>query len=201
MDEWGIDCAVATSQKGLLSPPGLAFVALSRRAVDRLQATASPRYYFDLRKYLEAETPFTPAIPLVDAAVASLDYLSGLGLEPVWHASRSGASALKLLTGAAGMKPVARRQASGVFAFWADDLDTDEIARAFEREHYIIVAQGQGELKGRILRVSPIGKSPAMLRGFATALTAVLARLGRTLDMDSIRAEFERLLEDCAIWE
>ena len=206
MDDWGIDCAVAASQKGLLSPPGLAFVGLGERALARLESASSSAYYFDLRKYLSGspegvETPFTPAIPLVDATLASLEYLAGLGLEPVWQAGRSGAAALRLLAEAAGMKPVARRQASGVVAVWTGDLDARQIARALEREHYIIVAQGQAELKGRILRFSPIGKSPAMLRGFATALTGVLARLGRTLDMDGIKPEFERLLEDCAIWE
>jgi aspartate aminotransferase-like enzyme len=226
VDDWGIDCAVAASQKGLLAPPGLAFVALGERALARLEPApaagappgaagheaacpesthlepgVSPSYYFDLRKYLGGEMPFTPAIPLVDATLASLEYLAGLGLEPVWRASRSGAAALRLLSEAAGMKPVARRQASGVVALWTEGLDTEKIARAFEREHYIIVAQGQADLRGRILRASPIGKSPAMLRGFATALTAVLARLGRTLDVDSIEADFDRLLEDCAIWE
>jgi aspartate aminotransferase-like enzyme len=201
VDDWGIDCAVAASQKGLLSPPGLAFVALGERALARLGSPGSSSYYFDLKKYLGGETPFTPAIPLVDATLASLEYLAGLGLEPVWRASRSGAAALRLLVEAAGMRPLAGRQASGVVAFWTDELDPEEIARALEREHYIMVAEGQAELKGRILRASPIGKSPAVLRGFATALAGVLARLGRTLEMVSIKAEFDRLLEDCAIWE
>lgn len=201
MDDWGIDCAVAASQKGLLSPPGLAFVALGKRALDRLESNSSSAYYFDLWRYLRRKPPFTPAIPLVDATLASLEYLAGLGPEAVWQAGRSGAAALRLLAGAAEMKPVARRQASGVVAFWTEGLDTAKIGRALEREHYIIVAQGQAELKGRILRASPIGKSPAMLRGFATAFSGVLAKTGRTLDMDSIRAEFDRLLEDCAIWE
>ena len=99
------------------------------------------------------------------------------------------------------MKAVAGRQASGVVAFWTGELDTIQIARALEREHYIIVAQGQGELRGRILRISPIGKSAAMLRGLATALSGVLASMGRTLDMDAIQPDFDRLLEDCVIWE
>lgn len=211
MDGWGIDCAVAASQKGLLSPPGLAFVGLGARALARLErehpeSAPSSSYYFDLRKYLgssceKAEVPFTPAIPLVDATLASLEYLAGIGLEPVWRASRSGAAALRLLAEAAGMKPLARRQASGVVAFWTGDMDTLQIARALERDHYIIVAQGQEELRGRILRVSPIGKSPAMLRGFATAFSGVLAKMGRAIDMESMRAEFDKLLEDCAIWE
>lgn len=201
MDDWGIDCAVAASQKGLLSPPGLAFVGLGKRALVRLESATSSAYYFDLRKYLSGEPPYTPAIPLVDATLASLEYLARLGPEPVWQAGRSGAAALRLLAEAAGMKPVARRQASGVVAFWTNDLDPAQIARALEREHYIIVAQGQGELKGRILRVSPIGKSPALLRGFATALSGVLAKMGRPLDMDGFKPEFDRLLEDCTIWE
>jgi hypothetical protein len=64
-----------------------------------------------------------------------------------------------------------------------------------------MVSQGQEELAGRILRVSPIGKGRAALRGFATAFSGVLAGMGRPADMGTIKSEFEGLLEDCSIWE
>jgi len=201
VDDWGIDCAVAASQKGLLSPPGLAFVSLGDRALKRVRTAESPRYYFDFRKYLHTEIPFTPAIPLVSATLASLSHLAGLGPEPVWRANRSGALAIKLLIQAAGMRPVAERQASGVVAFWTGDLDAAEIAHSLEREHGITVAQGQGGLKGRILRVSPIGKGPGALLGFAAAFSSVLEKMSREVDMSSIETELNRLLEDCSIWE
>ncbi len=74
-DDWGIDVCVTGSQKGLMIPPGLAFVALSSRAIDMMKTSALPKFYFDLRKALKAyeknDTPWTPAASLiigVDAA-------------------------------------------------------------------------------------------------------------------------------------
>ncbi len=214
VDAWGIDCAVSASQKGLLSHPGLAFLSLGKRALERVGTTTSSRYYFDLRKYLKPcversrerpeyppDTPFTPAIPLVSAVEASLAHLLDLGMESVWRANRSGASAIRLLVEAAGFKPVADRQASGVVAFWSGGVDAGRIAETLEEDHGIIIAGGQGDLEGSILRVSPIGKGPGELRRFAGAFSDVLAKMGRTLDMDAIETEFDRLLEGCSIWE
>ena len=50
MDEWGIDVLIGGSQKAVMVPPGLSYLALSERAWDRMEATYNPRYYFDLRK-------------------------------------------------------------------------------------------------------------------------------------------------------
>lgn len=67
-DEWRIDCALSSSQKGFGLPPGLSFVALSQKALDRMERTSLPAYYFKYQTYLQyakkGETPFTPAISL-----------------------------------------------------------------------------------------------------------------------------------------
>src|SRR5690606_16028956 len=66
MDEWGVDIFVTGSQKAMMLPPGLAFVAVSSRAWGVIRQAKSPRFYLDLltyREQLEKETtPFTPAI-------------------------------------------------------------------------------------------------------------------------------------------
>ena len=63
-DEWGIDVCVTGSQKGLMIPPGLAFVALSKRAIEAIETAKLPRFYFDLKKalksYADNDTPWTP---------------------------------------------------------------------------------------------------------------------------------------------
>jgi aspartate aminotransferase-like enzyme len=68
-------------------------------------------------------------------------------------------------------------------------------------EHGIMVAAGQQELRQRVLRVSPMGKSPEEIRGFAEALGAALARMGRSLPLAEIWPEVERTLEDSKLWE
>ncbi|MBV8477845.1 MAG: alanine--glyoxylate aminotransferase family protein, partial [Acidobacteria bacterium] len=65
IDHWGVDVIIGGSQKALMVPPGLAYLAISERAWQRMEATRSPRYYFDLRKERKAaakgESAFTPA--------------------------------------------------------------------------------------------------------------------------------------------
>ena len=50
MDTWGIDVLIGGSQKAVMIPPGLSYLAVSPRAWDRMESTYNPRYYFDLRK-------------------------------------------------------------------------------------------------------------------------------------------------------
>jgi aspartate aminotransferase-like enzyme len=68
MDEWHVDVAVLSSQKALALPPGLSFLALSPRAVERLSETYCKSFYFNIKEYLSnqrrGQTPFSPAIGL-----------------------------------------------------------------------------------------------------------------------------------------
>ena len=202
-DDWHVDCAVAASQKGLLAPPGLAFVSLSDRALGRMAKSELPRYYLDLGKYFDggAQAPFTPAVSLVCAAKGSLDRVLSLGLESVWKACRSGAAAVTLVMETAGFRPVATVRSSAVTAFWTDGTDPEVVSRILKDEHGIMVAAGQRELKGRILRVSAIGKTPAEVVVFAEALEAVMAKVGRPFALDDIRDDLNTVLEDSSIWE
>jgi aspartate aminotransferase-like enzyme len=86
-DDWKVDCALAASQKGFGLPPGLSFVALSEKAVERLPHSDLPKYYFSYQKYMDyykkGENPFTPAISLMLALDVSLDYLLDYGVENI----------------------------------------------------------------------------------------------------------------------
>ena len=53
-DEWGVDVVVAGSQKGLMLPPGLAFISVSKRAEKYLADSDLPKYYFNLSKALKS---------------------------------------------------------------------------------------------------------------------------------------------------
>src|SRR4030095_15216503 len=69
MDEWQIDVAVSASQKGLMTQPGIAIIAYSEKAKEKMMTNTMPRYFFDLRKELksfeeEGLTMWTPAVGL-----------------------------------------------------------------------------------------------------------------------------------------
>jgi aspartate aminotransferase-like enzyme len=203
MDAWHVDCAIGASQKGILGPPGLAFVAANAHAIERMAGARGPRYYFDLRKYFDdtGRPPFTPAVPLVCAAKESIEAVLELGLPAIWRAYRASAAAIRLIIDAAGFRPVAASQAGGVVAFWLDGLDAGDLAAAMRERHGIVVAQGQGDLRGEILRVSAIGKGRVAIRRFARALASVVNDMGGSLQLKEIETDLERLLEDSVIWE
>jgi aspartate aminotransferase-like enzyme len=201
MDDWCVDCAIGASQKGFLSPPGLAFVSVDPGLLDR--GSAGSCYYFDLKRYFDHATgvPFTPAVSLVRAVRASLEAIVGLGLPAIWRASRASAAAILRIVEAAGFKPVARFSGGAVVAFWVGELDAHRFAEALRVDHGIVVAQGQRDLRGRILRVSPIGKGPEEILEFAAALAKVQGDMGKSFPLDAVETELKHTLEDCRIWE
>jgi aspartate aminotransferase-like enzyme len=75
VDGWGVDVIIGGSQKALMMPPGLAYCAVSERAWKRMDATTSPRFYFDLRKERKSaakgESAYTPATSLFAALGAA----------------------------------------------------------------------------------------------------------------------------------
>ena len=83
VDGWGVDVIIGGSQKALMMPPGLAYCAVSERAWKRMDATTSPRYYFDLRKERKSaakgESAYTPATSLFAAMGAALEFIREMG--------------------------------------------------------------------------------------------------------------------------
>ena len=80
MDAWGVDVLIGGSQKAVMIPPGLSYLAVSQRAWDRMESTYNPRYYFDLRKERKnaknGESAYTPAVALIAALGAALDWIA-----------------------------------------------------------------------------------------------------------------------------
>ena len=85
MDTWGLDMVLASSQKCLALPPGLALAAVSDRAMNYAQEVPNRGWYFDLvrmEKHLHKDsTPATPALSLIYALDLQLDRISNEGLE------------------------------------------------------------------------------------------------------------------------
>jgi aspartate aminotransferase-like enzyme len=210
MEPWGLDAVITASQKGMVSPVGLSFVCLGERARERAGMLPPRNYYLDLRRYLESSeqewTPFTPAVSIVYAAAQALGRILDIGLEEVWAWYRRAAGAVTLAVEAAGFDALARRQSGAVVAFRVGGLDAEALALRLEREHGIYLARGQGALRGRILRVSPLGKTRRKLAHFSDSLLrAVRGMPGAPEITDStisdVHAKIENLLKGRDIWE
>jgi aspartate aminotransferase-like enzyme len=192
MDAWGLDCVITASQKGLLSPAGLSFVALGERACGALERVPARNYYLDLRRYfaggIRSLTPFTPALSLLYAVEAAVERILEVGLEDVLDWERRAARAVTLVVESAGFETLAESQSSAVVAFRVGDLDAETICGTMEDEHGIYLARGQGDLRGKILRISPIGKTRRELVDFSAAFLAAVAGMrdeGETAELRS----------------
>jgi len=170
VDGWGVDIIIGGSQKALMIPPGLAYLAVSERAWQRMEATKSPRYYFDLRKERKAaakgESAFTPATSLIAALAAALDYVRGMGngdllagrgalvngAELMAEMTRSAAKALGLKLFAPSCPAAALTAISS-----PGGLDSSVLVKEFREAFNAVVANGQGEMKGKMIRIAHIG--------------------------------------------
>jgi aspartate aminotransferase-like enzyme len=188
VDGWGIDVIIGGSQKALMIPPGLAYCAISERAWKRMETTKNPRYYFDLRKERKSnakgETAFTPATSLWAALGAALDFVRQMGggdlaagrkalvdnAELAAEMTRAGVAALglKMFTSSPGAALTPVVAPSG--------LDSGKIVKEFRESFSAVVANGQGDMKGKLFRIAHIGYYDFLdTIGILAALEHVLA--------------------------
>ncbi len=186
MDNWGVDVVVSAAHKGFMLPPGLAFISTSAKAFRLVEASKSPRYYFDLRKSKEAaadaDTPFTPAIGIVIALNESLRRmkLEGLPNLSAYYArlakgTREAAKALGL-----SIFTDESCQSNVLTAIkLPPEIDGNKIVKIMRDTHGISVAGGQDSLKGKIVRIAHMGclDEYDILTGIA-CLEKVLLKLG-----------------------
>jgi aspartate aminotransferase-like enzyme len=170
MDAWGVDVLIGGSQKAVMIPPGLSYLAVSQRAWDRMEATYNPRYYFDLRKERKnaktGESAYTPAVALIAALGASLDWIAAqadgdlvrgreklvTNAELIAAMTRSAMTALgfKLFN---EVSPGAA--ATAVYA--PEGVDSGLFVKELKSRFAAIITNGQGEMKGQIFRIAHLG--------------------------------------------
>jgi aspartate aminotransferase-like enzyme len=183
-DAWGIDLLCVGSQKALMLPPGLAFVAVSPKGWAKIDAFDSHSFYFNLKaarkKMKEFDTPYTPAHTLILALRTALKRIKAEGLENVWQRHRLMSEACQAGVQALGLELFSARPAEGLTAFRVPDglKDTDIRGKLAERFGLTTVG-GQDKLKGKIIRIGHMGYTDELdvVSGLA-ALEMVLADLG-----------------------
>lgn len=161
-DDWELDACVTSSQKGLMVPPGLAFIALSNRAVDVMKYSKIPKYYFDLNKALESyqknDTPWTPAITLIQGLDASLEMIKDEGIESRWHNHTMRAREVRNGVTLLGMKLFSRYPSDAVTTVMMPvNIESKRFHELLRKKYSIYFAKGQGEFVDKIFRVAHIG--------------------------------------------
>jgi len=162
MDEWGIDAYVTGSQKAMMLPPGLAFAAVNDRAWQRVDAAHPPVLYNDLKAYRKSmdtwDAPYTPAVSLVRGALHNLRRLKETTLEVVWRDTATMARAMRAAAAAMNLKLFAADPVDSVTAIVVPDGVNEATLRKTMSEKYgFLIAGGQGDMKGKIIRLSHMG--------------------------------------------
>ena len=163
VDEWGVDALVTGSQKALMLPPGLGFVALSDRAWKRTESAKLPRFYFDLRAERKSQqqgtSAYTPAVSLVFGLRASLQLMRQEGLEQMYARHERLARATRAAATALGLKLLAPEDpspaATGILV--PESVNSDKLLDYLRDRMGITFAEGQDQLQGKVIRIAHLG--------------------------------------------
>lgn len=204
MDEWGIDVVVSGSQKGLMTPPGLAFVAAGQRAIERSADLGPGGFYLDWERTRKAgsRSPFTPPVTLVLQLQAALRLIEREGLQNVFARHRVLGRATRAAVKAVGLELLGPEnpEANVVTAFRIPEgVDGKALPAHMKSRWGVEIAGGQGKLQGRIGRIGHCGYYD--FRDVLTAIGALehtLRALGRPVEPGVGLAAAQRVIAESA---
>jgi len=204
MAGWGVDIAVAGSQKGFMLPAGLAILGVSPKALAAMDTATLPRCFFDfrdmLRTYAAGGYPYTPPVGLIAGLARSIEMLEDEGLEAVFARHHRLAEGVRRAVAAWGMRPCAVSPdlySDTVTAVVVPDgcNGTDLVQLAAEK-YRVAFGVGLGEVAGKVFRIGHLGMltDVMMLSGLACA-EMCMADLGWPVELGSgvaVAQEFYR---------
>lgn len=162
MDNWGVDVVVSCSQKGLMTPPGLAFAALNQRAWNAVERSDLPKYYLDFRKAyesgLEGSVPYTPAVTLLRALQHALNRICAEGIQHTIDRHNRLALATRNAIKALGLPLFAASPANTLTSIrLPEGIDGKALINLMRDKYGITYAGGQSQLSGKIVRIAHLG--------------------------------------------
>lgn len=165
MDEWGVDVAVAGSQKGFMLPPGLALVAVSAKALAASNTAKCPRCFFDFADMVRANKdgyfPYTPATTLLRGLRAALDLLFAEGLDNVFARHHRLAESVRRAVAAWKLALCAKEPR------WYSDTvsavcvpktcNSNDVVKAAYYRYHLSLGVGLSKVAGRVFRIGHLG--------------------------------------------
>lgn len=190
MDAWGVDVALTGSQKGLMTPPGLSFVAAGPKAVKAHETADLRTNYMDwtFRNGPEHYQKYcgTPPEHLLFGFRAALDLIEAEGLDNVWrrHALLAEATRRAVTVWAEGGAlefniGAPENRSDSVTVVRLNDHDPAAL-RSFTKEVCGVTIGGTiGALSGQGIRIAHMGHcNGVMVLGTLSAIELGLAKLG-----------------------
>lgn len=179
MAGWGVDIAVAGSQKGFMLPAGLAILGLSEKALNTMAEARLARAYFDIPDMLAAcragGYPYTPAVGLIAGLARSVEILEEEGLEAVYTRHARLAEGVRRAVAAWGMRTCASSPdlcSDTVTAVVVPaGCDGTALVKLAAEKYDVAFGVGLGEVAGQVFRIGHLGMltEVMVLSGLATA--------------------------------
>jgi aspartate aminotransferase-like enzyme len=208
-DEWGVDVVVGGSQKALMSPPGLAFVSANQVALGRAAAAPGRRVYFDWGQTLSGQlqdppdSPFTPAVGLVQALDVALGLIEEEGLERVFERHRLLGRATRAAAAALDLELLGPEDESAnvVTAIkLPDGVDGARVPKLMRDRFGVTIAGGQARLKGKIARIAHCGYFGAFdIVVTIAAFEMTLRELGHEIELGAGVAAAQRVFLEAGV--
>lgn len=165
MDEWGVDVAVAGSQKGFMLPTGLAIVCVSQKALRAAETAKLPRCFFDYRDMIKTNAqgyfPYTPAATLLRGLRASIDMLLDEGLNNIFARHNRLAGAVRAAVGAWGLSTCAKgpewHSDTVTAVVVPEGFDANDVINAAYFRYDLSLGSGLNRLNGKVFRIGHLG--------------------------------------------
>jgi alanine-glyoxylate transaminase / serine-glyoxylate transaminase / serine-pyruvate transaminase len=208
MDAWRVDLAMAGSQKGLMSPPGLSFVAAGHRAREAHRTAGLRTPYWDWA-VRDGESHYqkysgTPPMQLLFALRQAVDMLFEEGLDNVYQRHRLLAEAVRRAVavwqkGKAfefNIVEPAERSDTVTAVLAAEGFDPGVLQAYCNAKCGVVLGRGLGKMQGRAFRIAHMGHINApMMLGTIAVIEMGLRAIGVAHGQGGIQAATEYLSE------
>ncbi len=182
-DDWHIDVLIGASQKAFMSPPGISFYSVNERAYQKMSKGHLPNYYFSVelaeKFYQKGQTPFTPAINVLFAFKKGIEIILDIGIEKNLENHKVIGDFVRQRVTNMGFDLLPEQPSNALTVFKMNDkLDSTEIIRLVKERHNILFANGQAELRGKIIRIGHMGNyNVTKLEGAIAVLESVIKEM------------------------
>lgn len=161
-DKWNVDVVCSGSQKGLMLPPGLAFISMSKKAMAMTAKSYLPKFYFNIKEYKKAldkdDVPWTPPVSLVRGLCKAVDIIKEEGIDNVIERHARLANATREATKALGLKLYSTSPSNAVTPVNVPaGIDGEALVKTMRTKYGVTIAGGQADLKGKVFRIAHLG--------------------------------------------
>ncbi len=160
-DEWGVDVAISASQKAFALPPGLSFLSANERALEFAKKSNLRNFYFDIFDYVNnakrGQTPFTPAVSLVNQLEKRLEKIQKEGLKNFRTRYKQNTEILRKGLKTLEFEILAKTPANCVSAVMTNDIDASLVVKIMREKYNIEIAPSGGDLKTKLFRIGNYG--------------------------------------------